>query len=206
MQPILSTILLGLAVGCAGPSYIKATAANDGTDYIELENPYQDAIDRELRTSKKLSAHTVYDNSTKIAEKKERALSSIVQTLAGDYKFYEVPQASSLAAISKELYGTPNHWRDIYRLNVEVLNGTGPVPANTKLRYLPKDASGRVPASTSEAEFKTYRVGKAETLGEISLKVLGTSKRWRELYEWNRDVIPDPNRLKRGTTLRYHDP
>lgn len=206
MRLILSCILSILGAGCAGQSYVKATAANDGTDYIELENPYQDAIDRELDPTKKLSAHTVYDNSSRIAAKKEEATSAIIQTLAGAYRFYDVPKAQSLAAVSKAIYGTPDRWRDVYRLNVDVLNGTGPVTAHTKLRYLPVAPAARTPASTAAQEFKTYRVERAETLGEISLKLLGTSKKWKQLHDWNLDVIPDPNRLRKGVTLKYVAP
>lgn len=206
MRLILSLILSALGTGCAGQSYVRATAANDGTDYIELENPYQDAIDRELNPTKKLSAHTVYDNSSRIAAKKEEATSAIIQTLAGDYRFYDVPSTQSLTSISKTLYGTPEQWRDLYRLNVDVLNGTGPVQAKTKLRYLPADAAARKPASVAGQEFRTYRVERAETLGEISLKILGTSKKWKQLHDWNLDVIPDPNRIRKGVTLKYLAP
>jgi len=47
-----------------------------------------------------------------------------------------------------------------------------------------------------------YRVGKSDTLSEIAHKHLGRGSRWIQVYHLNRQVIPDPNRLKIGTELR----
>lgn len=50
-----------------------------------------------------------------------------------------------------------------------------------------------------------YRVGDRETLSDISKKHLGRASRWIELYEMNRGVVNDPNRLKPGTILALPD-
>ena len=50
-----------------------------------------------------------------------------------------------------------------------------------------------------------YRVGERETLSDISKKHLGRASRWIELYEMNRAVVNDPNRLKPGTILALPD-
>jgi hypothetical protein len=41
-----------------------------------------------------------------------------------------------------------------------------------------------------------------DTLGTIAQRALGDARRWGEIYEWNRDIIADPNRLTAGTMLR----
>ena len=48
----------------------------------------------------------------------------------------------------------------------------------------------------------TYTVQKGDTLGGISMKVYGTSKRWKQIFEANQDVLKDPNHLKVGQLLR----
>ena len=50
-----------------------------------------------------------------------------------------------------------------------------------------------------------YRVGDRETLSDISKKHLGRASRWIELYEMNRSVVNDPNRLRSGTILALPD-
>ena len=50
--------------------------------------------------------------------------------------------------------------------------------------------------------YGTYTVQKGDNLGGISMKVYGTSKRWKQIFEANQDVLKDPNRLKAGQVLR----
>jgi nucleoid-associated protein YgaU len=49
---------------------------------------------------------------------------------------------------------------------------------------------------------RTYVVKAGETLGTISQKVYGTTKHWKQLHEANRDVIPDPARMRAGTKIK----
>ena len=53
-----------------------------------------------------------------------------------------------------------------------------------------------------KSSYDTYTVQKGDTLGGISMKVYGTSKRWKQIFEANQDVLKDPNRLKVGQVLR----
>lgn len=48
----------------------------------------------------------------------------------------------------------------------------------------------------------TYTVVKGDTLGVISQKTLGTSKRWKEILNLNRKAIDDPDSLVVGTVLK----
>ncbi|MCO5167633.1 MAG: LysM peptidoglycan-binding domain-containing protein [Planctomycetes bacterium] len=67
---------------------------------------------------------------------------------------------------------------------------------------------GRGPAAPLLAEDaawpqgSVYVVKQGETLGTISQKVYGTTKHWKRLQEENRDVIPDPSRMRAGVKLR----
>lgn len=67
---------------------------------------------------------------------------------------------------------------------------------------------GKAPAAPPLADDGTwpngrvYVVKQGETLGVISQKVYGTTKHWKKLQEENRDVIPDPARMRPGIKLR----
>ena len=52
------------------------------------------------------------------------------------------------------------------------------------------------------AEFSTYVVKEGDSLSVIAQKVLGDVKRWNEIWEANKDTIPDPNLINVGQELR----
>ena len=47
-----------------------------------------------------------------------------------------------------------------------------------------------------------YRIGRNDTLSEISQRHLGRATRWIQIFNLNRDVLKDPNALKLGAELR----
>lgn len=49
---------------------------------------------------------------------------------------------------------------------------------------------------------RTYTVEAGDTLSTISRKMYGTPNRWTEIYDANRDVLPNAQRLSVGQTLR----
>lgn len=57
-----------------------------------------------------------------------------------------------------------------------------------------------LPAS-SPTIARTHKVQAGETLSEISTKVYGTSKRWQDIYEKNRDILSDAKSVRPGQTL-----
>jgi 5'-nucleotidase / UDP-sugar diphosphatase len=48
---------------------------------------------------------------------------------------------------------------------------------------------------------REYVIQKNDTLSKIAQKELGSGHRWKFLYELNKDVIRDPNKLKVGQTI-----
>jgi hypothetical protein len=58
------------------------------------------------------------------------------------------------------------------------------------------------PLSASAAEYAKETVGPGEDLSAFSMRVYGTTKKWRDIYADNRDVIQNPNAVSPGTVLR----
>ena len=211
---ITAVTSLFILISCSStPNYIKKPQVGDAADVIELENPFQDDLDKELTSTKKMSAHTVYDNDAKIATYKESKTNQIVESLAGPYKFYQAKSKKSLGAIAQEIYGDPHQWKKLYRWNMDTLQGIRPIKVGEKLKYLPPKVAmnktqikpaKRAPASVSE--FKTYTVRPNENLGSIAGKLLGDRKKWKQLRDWNKDVLPNPHNLEKGTKLKYRAP
>jgi len=71
---------------------------------------------------------------------------------------------------------------------------------------LPNFDEERAPVSRASVSESTtteeYIVQKGDTLQKISKKFYNTYRRWVEIYEANKDVMSDPNKLKAGMRLR----
>lgn len=74
--------------------------------------------------------------------------------------------------------------------------GVSPKPAGTA-----GTAGGNTGAENAGAE-REYVVQKGDTLGQIASKLLGSSKRAREIVQLNRGVISDQDNLKVGAKLK----
>jgi nucleoid-associated protein YgaU len=48
-----------------------------------------------------------------------------------------------------------------------------------------------------------YTVKAGDTLSELAYKLMGTSKKTTELFQFNRDVMPDPDTIFPGMILQY---
>jgi LysM repeat protein len=76
-----------------------------------------------------------------------------------------------------------------------------------KAVYLPR-YSAREEARNEEyspvpnGEYRTYTVQSGDTLGKISIRFYGTSQRYMDIYNANRDVLSTPSSLRVGQTLR----
>lgn len=47
-----------------------------------------------------------------------------------------------------------------------------------------------------------YTIGKGDTLSKIAKDHFGSANRWREIFEANRDVIDDPDRIFPGQVIK----
>ena len=55
------------------------------------------------------------------------------------------------------------------------------------------------------APSQTYRVQTGDSLEKIASKMYGDSRKWRAIYEANRDRLPSPNRIYPGQELEIPD-
>ncbi|MGE0614287.1 MAG: LysM peptidoglycan-binding domain-containing protein [Bacteriovoracia bacterium] len=116
----------------------------------------------------------------------------------GGSETYSVQSGDTLMKIAFEVYGDVYQWQKIYHLNQAKITNPNAIPRGTVLQ-IEKPAT---PVTISRNGEK-YLIRQGDTLGTISNQVYGTPKQWRKIWENNRQLIKDPNRIYAGFYLYY---
>ncbi len=132
---------------------------------------------------------------------------------------YVVQRGDTLAAIASRALGAASRWPEIWALNkgqlaspsliypgqVLKLPGSAAVevtePAPGPAEEEASGAGGGA-ADTPAGEFWTYTVQTLDTLSYIAQKTLGSSSRWQEIWQANKEQIPNPSVIKVGMQLK----
>lgn len=130
----------------------------------------------------------------------------LVPSLSDEFMIYTWQQGDSFAGLADRYFGSRLHVNRLLTNNEGLEDGdlrAGDqilVPVRSSEAELP--AAGAAPGAAPYAGATTYVVQAGDVLGTISTAVYGTSKSWRKIYDANRDVLADPNRLMVGMVLR----
>jgi nucleoid-associated protein YgaU len=118
--------------------------------------------------------------------------------MGGDSE-YVVQKNETLMMIAFKLYGDYGKWRELSSRNSAVIKN-GQLRPGMRLTYA-------LPA----VEFKwdpqgnPYLIRTGDTLGGISGQVYGTTRKWKNIWDNNRPLIKDPNRIFAGFTLYWQE-
>ncbi|MGV6815078.1 MAG: LysM peptidoglycan-binding domain-containing protein [Phycisphaerales bacterium] len=123
------------------------------------------------------------------------------------YAKYTVVSGDSLIRIARRELHNAERWKEIHRLNADILGPDAILKIGMTLK-LPSDAKGRTikPSTTrsntkpADSASRSYVVQSGDTLGEISMRLLGTSKRDGEIAKLNGLESKDDIRI--GMTLK----
>ena len=63
------------------------------------------------------------------------------------------------------------------------------------------DVSARVDSTAQIAGEQQYTVQKGDSLSRIAKHLLGDANAWKQIFEANRDVLSDPDKIFPGQTL-----
>ena len=110
---------------------------------------------------------------------------------------YRVKEGDTLMKIAFEVFGDLTRWREIHDLNKEVVSDPNVLTKGTRLRI--KVFGVRTVSRNGEA----YLIKRGDTLHKISQWVYGTFTQWKKLWDNNRELIRDPNRIFAGFKLYF---
>lgn len=111
---------------------------------------------------------------------------------------YAVQNGDTLMKIAFETYGDVFRWKEIYDANKERISNPNSIPAGTRLK-VEKPAA---PISI-ERNGEKYLIKTGDTLGKISGAVYGTQSKWKKIWENNKQLIHNPNKIFAGFYLYY---
>jgi LysM repeat protein len=119
-------------------------------------------------------------------------------SVSGHSEDYSVQAGDTLMKIAFETYGDLYQWKKIYEANKDRISDPNAVAQGTVLRI-------EAPATrvTIERNGDKYFIKYGDTLGKISDDLYGTKRKWRRLWENNRQLIHDPNKIFAGFYLYY---
>ena len=64
------------------------------------------------------------------------------------------------------------------------------------------DVSAKVDSTEQIVGEQSYTIGKGDTLSKIAKDHYGNANAWKQIFEANRDVIDDPDRVFPGQVIR----
>lgn len=119
------------------------------------------------------------------------------------WKTHTVASGDSLYRLAERYLGDGKRWRELQRLNSDVLVDEDQVQVGTVLKISQVSAAPATTRSGSASagqSVRHYVVLKGDSLGTISQKLLGTSRRMGEIVELN--GLKDPDDVRIGQTLK----
>lgn len=216
-------VLLSLTlVACSGSK--SAQKVSEETPQIELsdadefiENPTEDQPGSETALTDEESPQETADaaDMAGVTEEPVVADSPIVEESApdlaaadaapsvsmsdsGTMKEYTVQKNETLMLIAFKLYGDYERWKDLATANGSALKGSVGLRQGMKLKYM-------APAEDFvwNPQGLPYLIRTGDTLGHISQNVYANAKKWKLIWDNNRPLIKDPNKIYSGFTIYY---
>jgi nucleoid-associated protein YgaU len=113
-------------------------------------------------------------------------------------QIYKVQKGETLMQIAFKLYGDISRWKELKKMNGDKLAANKSLKTKTALKYIP-------PAEKFiwNPEGKAYLIKNGENLCNISTNVYKTSRKWKKIWENNKPLITNPNRIYAGFTIYY---
>lgn len=207
-------VLLSLiTVSCSGSK--SAQKVNEETPQIELsdadefiENPSDEQAAGDAApeaTTDALAEDTpetpadepvITDADPMVTEEPMASATPVVTNEPGTMKQYTVQKNETLMMIAFKLYGDYGRWKELASQNRDVLKGSTTTRTGMTLSYL-------APAEEFiwNPQGNPYLIKTGDTLGLISKEVYATVKKWKLIWENNRPLIKDPNKIYAGFTI-----
>ncbi|MEI8024827.1 MAG: LysM peptidoglycan-binding domain-containing protein [Pseudomonadota bacterium] len=113
---------------------------------------------------------------------------------------YIVEKGDTLAKISEKVYGNAKMWKDLASL--AGLSDPNKIYPGEVIYYQLSPETSAFASSYEALGRSSVQVVKGDTLAKISMKVYGTSSKWRAIWREN-EQVQDPEALTEGGVIYY---
>lgn len=176
---------------------VENIAPEEAGNSLESPPPIEDVAAAPIEQAPEAIAQTI--EAAPVVDTIESTPAPVAQSVSVGEGSYTVQSGDTLMRIAFERYGDIYKWRSIYEANRDQIRDPNQIPPGLVLRL--EGGDGAALASHDGEERRVIRSG--ETLGTISWDIYGTQRHWKRLWENNRDLIKDPNRIFAGFHLYY---
>ncbi len=207
---LILTLGLGLVLFFGACSASKKSDTGESQDLLPEDSLAQPEATSEAKTDALPNAETSKADETKSPDAQPTSTPSSTSELvptdgapkstevSGALEDYTVQEGDTLMKIAFETYGDLYQWKKIYELNREKVTNPNAIPKGTVLKI---EKSGSI--VSIERNGDKYLIKKGDTLGVVSEDIYGTKTKWKKLWENNKQLIHDPNRIFAGFYLYY---
>lgn len=210
LTPWLVILMLGL-VSCSGSK--SAQKVSEESPQIELsdadefiENPAEDPAaaaepaqvveEAAVADQAPVQEEPVVENT--VTEEPVVAAAAPIEEVVSTEREYKVQKHETLMMIAFKLYGDYEKWKELANRNSGLLKGSLVVREGMTLKYL-------APAEEFvwNPQGLPYLIRTGDTLGKISGNVYQDVRKWKLIWDNNRPLIKNPNKIFAGFTIYY---
>jgi nucleoid-associated protein YgaU len=126
----------------------------------------------------------------------ESAPAPVQMSTSGEEGFHTVSRNETLMIIAFKIYGDYDKWRDLARWNANKLGSNHALSVGMQLKF-------EAPAEKFvwSPDGNPYLIKVGDTLGTISSDTYGTNAYWKNIWQNNKPLIKNPNRIFAGFTI-----
>ncbi|MFT6632602.1 MAG: nucleoid-associated protein YgaU [Bacteriovoracaceae bacterium] len=136
------------------------------------------------------------DQANEMEEVAESAPAPVQVNTSGEEGWHTVSRSETLMIIAFKIYGDYDRWRDLARWNAGKLGTNHSLSVGMKLKF-------EAPAQKFvwSPDGNPYLIKVGDTLGTISNDTYGTNAYWKNIWQNNKPLIKNPNRIFAGFTI-----
>lgn len=177
----------------------KLSTENTSTNRLDnsASNTDLNKTNSNLTTNENLNQYSTEQDKINKRNNNPNKINRKIANTSESKSEYKVKKGDTLMKIAFEKYGDIFKWKELYELNKNKIPNQSQLKAGTILSLNGEEFV------LIEKNGEPYLIRKKDTLLKISNKVYGTPVHWKAIWQNNRQLIHDPNKIFAGFTIYY---